>query len=164
MRVLRKRKLEIGDCFELPINESLSAYFQYIADDKPMLNSDCIRFFMTVSNKSNISLQEAYESGTWFYSHTYISKSEKLGLIKFIESKPIPEKEVLDKVLFKSEADLDFPLRIRKIGQALKDSEVSPQKYMELKDNAWDDSTMGPLAFAERIELKLKNPDYEHLY
>lgn len=162
----KKRTLSIGDCFELKLNNLAFVYLQYIRRDEPMLNSDCIRFFNFIGKTplKGVNFLDAYTSDTWFYGHTYIEKSERMGLYKFVGNFPTPPDEIVNQVMFCSDADLDFPLRIRKIGQEINDSVVTPQEYLKLKPQTWRDSVMGPMAFAERIELKIANPDYEYLY
>jgi len=157
--------IQFGDIFELEIADNLFVYFQFISKDLPLFNSDCIRFYKLINDSSSqIDLSDVTNSGTWFFSHTYIQTSLNKGEYRKIGHFALPQNNELGSVSFHSDYDLNFPLRLRKIGQDFKSSIVEEAEYLSKLSSTWNDTVMGPEAFKERIRLKLLNPDYKFLY
>lgn len=163
-----KKYLNEGDIFELKVKDDLFVYFQYISKDIPQLGSDCIRFFnyRSSSKFKGDDLSIISNSGTWFYSHTWIRRGQyhKLG------NEALPSSKEIGSTYFFSILD-DYPgstsqkYIIRRINQEFTEAEVSEALFHKLKQSSWLDGVMGgPIAFIERINLKLENSEYEYLY
>lgn len=89
---------KIGDVFEVPISETEKKYFQLIAFDLTMLNSDVIRAFkLVVSLNESPKISDIIASGVEFYAHcvtkwgvkdgswSKIGKSQDIGRLEHIQ-------------------------------------------------------------------------------
>lgn len=95
---------EIGDIFEVKIDESKKKYFQYIANDMAQLGSDVIRVFKSTYNineKVDISLVISDEIE--FYTHCIIKVGIKLSFWEKVGNSP--ELGAFNHILFRNTND-----------------------------------------------------------
>ncbi len=168
---MKRQEPQFGDCYELKISEGNYVYFQYIAKDYYQLDSECVRFFKLIRSKP-FSPEESFEeilvSGSWFYSHTYIKEMLR-DFYKKVSHEPLPENELTDLTFHYIIDDLkdgEFVPKyiVRKLGADVEDSVVDHKTYSEMKKKSWMDGVSGPHVYIQRIPMKLKDPNYEHLY
>ncbi|HRK05971.1 MAG TPA: hypothetical protein PLW14_12850 [Chlorobiota bacterium] len=99
---------KIGDVFEVPISETEKKYFQLIAFDLTMLNSDVIRAFkLVVPLDESPKIADILASGVEFYAHCVTSWGVKDGSwSKIGKSQDIGS---LDHILFRDSSDVGNP-------------------------------------------------------
>lgn len=75
--------MRIGDVFYAQIDSKYKKYFQYIAKDLNMLNSDVIRVFKKkYKEKETPELSEIMKDDIDFYAHCVVKWGVKMGLWK----------------------------------------------------------------------------------
>jgi len=95
---------KIGDVFSVKIDESTKKYFQLIAYDLQMLNSDVIRAFeKKYPMNETPPLSEIINGEVEFYAHCVTKWGVKLGYWEKIGSNP--DVGQLDHILFRETSD-----------------------------------------------------------
>ena len=82
MTTLPKKRVHtnIGDIFQVEINDNQVKYFQYVARDLLLLNSDVIRVFRKVFLKSDlIDFDNLVKDKDCYIAHTTVSTGVKMG-------------------------------------------------------------------------------------
>lgn len=97
-----RKKIEIGDVFEVMLDNDESGYFQWIAIDDNQLRSDVIRVFSTDRAISAANLEDLKRATVSFYAHCVIPVGIRLGVWKRIASMEYPDHP---DVIFRSSLD-----------------------------------------------------------
>lgn len=97
-----RRKLQIGDVFEIALGVDRYAYFQWIAIDEYQLQSDVIRVFSCSEEQLGEELERLESRDILFHAHCVIPVGIRFGVWKKVGSLAYPTR--LD-VLFCSSRD-----------------------------------------------------------
>ena len=84
---------KIGDIFEVKIDDVSKKYFQYIANDMTMLNSDVIRAFKEIyALEADPNPSEIVNGEIDFFAHSSVNAGVKLNLWKKVVNVPFSGK------------------------------------------------------------------------
>ena len=98
----------IGDIFEVPLENNLKAYFQYIMRDSTQLNSDVIRVFKKKYPKDKVlTLEDVVDDDVEFYVHTSVLPGAKQGFWHKVGNIKVPPD--IERPCFRGTRDIGNP-------------------------------------------------------
>lgn len=92
MATLPKKRIHtsVGDIFQVEIGDNQVKYFQYVARDLLLLNSDVIRVFRKIFVKDNlIDFDDLVKDEDCYIAHTSVSTGVKMGCWEKVGSSKI---------------------------------------------------------------------------
>jgi hypothetical protein len=107
MMLKTRIRLKLGDVFSVPIDAASKKFFQYVADDRSLLNSTVVRAFQkTYASDELADPNEVVRGAVEFYAHVVIKWGTEMGLWEKVGN--ASELGRLD-VLFRDTNDVGHP-------------------------------------------------------
>jgi hypothetical protein len=156
-----RKRLEVGDVFEVKVDASAVKYFQYIADDSEQLDSYVIRAFdKTYSSEGPIDCSRIVQGEVQFYAHVFLKVGIKLGTWRKVGHAPPPE--TVD-VFFRCSRDYGNPdIKISKRWYVWQVNH--PEKDVGELPPQFESAEIGVVVSPGSIEYRMIHGEYDFFY
>lgn len=102
-----KPRFKVGEVFSVSLDDNKLGYFQYLENDRTMLQSAVIRAFQgTFPQTDPQSLHEFVDLDTAFHAHVFLQAGVTLGIWRKVGRIPLPD---LSDVVYRASWDYSNP-------------------------------------------------------
>jgi hypothetical protein len=155
------RKPQRGDLFRVRLDDSTSAYFQYVVDDATQLRSQVVRVFRGISTTSGTFDASSVALGSvGFHAHVMLMQGLKQGCWEAFGHADAPDP---DEILFRDSGDYGRPgITTSRDWYIWHPNE--PQQHVGTLAPAYQSAEIGVIVPPDSLVYRIRNGSYDFAY